>query len=75
MSASLFLFKDLREKIDLKDNLFLDRYAQSVTENGVTINANDSVVHGYGVWRLTEDDFVRILSVSQRNRWKLEMQL
>ena len=58
-------FKDLRKKIDLKDNLFLDRYAQSVTENGETINANDSVVHGYGVWRLTEDDFVRILSVSK----------
>ena len=57
--------KDLREKIDLKDNLFLDRYAQSVTENGETINAVDSVAAGYGVWRLTEDDFVRILSFSR----------
>ena len=65
---SLFLFKDLREKIDLEDNLFLDRYAQSITENGETINADNSTIPGYGVWRLTEDDFVHILSVSkQRN--------
>ena len=65
---SLFLFKDLREKIDLEDNLFLDRYAQSVTENGETINTDNSTIPGYGVWRLTEDDFVHILSVSkQRN--------
>ena len=48
----------------MEDNLFLDRYAQSVTDNGETINANDSVVVGYGVWRLTEDDFVHILSAS-----------
>ena len=46
---SLFLFKDLREKIDLEDNLFLDRYAQSVTENGETINADNSTIPGYGV--------------------------
>ena len=65
MVSLIILLKDLREKIDLKDNLFLDRYAQSVTENGETINVNDTVVPGYGVWRLTEDDFVRILSVSK----------
>ena len=50
--ASVFhIEKDLREKINLKDNLFLDRYAQSVTENGENINANDSISTGYGVWR------------------------
>ena len=59
--------KNLREKIDLEDNLFLDRYAQSVTENGEVINTNDSAVPGYGVWRLTEDDFAHILSISSSN--------
>ena len=60
--------KDLREKINLKDNLFLDRYAQSVTENGEQINTNDSSTIGYGVWRLTEEDFVHILSVSKEKK-------
>ena len=60
----------MRAKIDLKDNLFLDRYAQSVTENGETINANDTVVIGYGVWRLTEEDFVHILSASSEKKLK-----
>ena len=60
----------MREKIDLKDNLFLDRYAQSVTENGEIINANDTNVIGYGVWRLTEEDFVHILSASSEKKLK-----
>ena len=63
-------FNELREKIDLKDNLFLDRYAQSVTENGETINANDTGVTGYGVWRLTEEDFVYILSASRKQNFR-----
>ena len=37
----------------LEDNLFLSRYAQSVTLNGATINANGSSSLGYGTWRLT----------------------
>ena len=65
------LSKDLRENIDLEDNLFLDRYAQSVTENGEVINADDAVVPGYGVWRLTEDDFAGILAASGRTATKL----
>lgn len=60
----------MRKKIDLKDNLFLDRYAQSVTENGKIINANDTVVTGYGVWRLTEEDFVHILSASRKENFR-----
>ena len=69
--CKFLLSKDLRENIDLEDNLFLDRYAQSVTENGEVINADDAVVPGYGVWRLTEDDFVGILAASGRTAAKL----
>ena len=36
----------LRKNIFLKDNLFLDRYAQSVTLNGKTINADGAGVAG-----------------------------
>ena len=60
--------KDLRKNIELKDNLFLDRYAQSVTLNGETINAGGVAAEGYGVWRLTRADYDRILSGKrQRN--------
>ena len=54
--------QDLRKNIDLKDNLFLDRYAQSVTLNGEIINADGVLVEGFGVWRLTRADYERILS-------------
>lgn len=54
--------EDLRKNIDLKDNLFLDRYAQSVTLNGEEINSEDSVVEGFGVWRLTRADFEKIIN-------------
>ena len=37
-----------------------------MTENGEVINADDAVVPGYGVWRLTEDDFAVILAASGR---------
>ena len=77
LNLNLLIFiqssKDLREKINLKDNLFLDRYAQSVTENGEQINTNDSSIIGYGVWRLTEEDFVHILSVSRDNKFKYDV--
>ena len=60
--------KDLRKNIELKDNLFLDRYAQSVTLNGETINADGAAAEGYGAWRLTRADYDRILSGKrQRN--------
>ena len=65
LTAVFHTSKDLRERINLEDNLFLDRYAQSVTENGDTINANSSLETGYGVWRLIEEDFVHILSVTK----------
>ena len=54
--------KDLRKTIDLKDNLFLDRYAQSVTLNGEEINSENSTEEGYGVWRLTRADYEKILN-------------
>ena len=54
--------KDLRKTIDLKDNLFLDRYAQSVTLNGEEINSENATEEGYGVWRLTRADFEKILN-------------
>ena len=37
----------------VEDNLFLSRYAQSVTLNGEIINANNSDSVGYGTWRMT----------------------
>ena len=43
-----------------------------MTENGETINADDAVVPGFGVWRLTEDDFVGILAASGRTATKLD---
>ena len=54
---------ELRERLNLEDNLFLDRYAQSVTDNGETINANETDEIGYGIWRLTETQFEKILAV------------
>ena len=48
--------------------MFLDRYAQSVTLNGEIINAHDSSVEGYGVWRLTKADYGRIIS-GKRQRY------
>ena len=48
----------LREKLNLDDYLFLNRYAQAVTDNGMSINLNSSEEIGFGVWRLTEDDFL-----------------
>ena len=54
--------KDLRHNIDLQDNLFLDRYAQSVTLNGEKINVDGAFIEGFGVWRLTRADYERILS-------------
>ena len=52
----------LRENIKLDDNLFLDRYAKSVTDNGNIINLSKSNETGYGVWRLTATDFGQILN-------------
>ena len=54
---------DLRERLNLEDNLFLNRYAQSVTDNGEKINANETDEIGYGIWRLTETQFEKILPV------------
>ena len=51
----------LRQTLNITDNLFCDRYTQSVTLNGEVINSPDAVERGYGVWRLTENDFKRIL--------------
>ena len=52
----------LRQNLNLDDNLFLNRYAQAVTDNGMSINLNSSEEIGYGVWRLTQDDFLQILA-------------
>ena len=51
----------LRQTLNMTDNLFCDRYAQSVTLNGEVINSSDAAEEGYGVWRLTEKDLKRIL--------------
>ena len=60
--------KELREKIYLDDNLFLDRYAQSVTNNGININLDANAETGYGVWRLTEKDLDQILNTNSVRR-------
>ena len=44
-----------------------------MTENGEQINTNDSSIIGYGVWRLTEEDFVHILSFSKENKFKYDI--
>ena len=51
----------LRQSLNITDNLFCDRYAQSVTLNGEIINSPDAAEKGYGVWRLTERNIKRIL--------------
>ena len=53
--------RKLRKQLNLEDNLFLDRYAQSVTDNGQIVNVNSTGEIGYGIWRLTEDEFDQIL--------------
>ena len=52
---------NLRQSLNITDNLFCDRYAQSVTLNGEVINSPDVAEKGYGVWRLTENNIKRIL--------------
>ena len=52
---------NLRKSLNITDNLFCDRYAQSVTLNGEVINSPDAAEKGYGVWRLTEKEFKMIL--------------
>ena len=45
-----------------------------MTENGEQINTNDSSSPlGYGVWRLTEEDFVHILSFSKEKKFKYDI--
>ena len=51
----------LRQSLNINDNLFCDRYAQSVTLNGNVLNSVGTVERGYGIWRLTETDFKQIL--------------
>ena len=61
--------RNLRERLDLEDNLFLDRYAHSVTNHGEIINKNATVEIGYGIWRLTEVEFDTIfLNKTVKNR-------
>ena len=52
--------RSLRKRLDLEDNLFLDRYAHSVTDHGEIVNVNATVEIGYGIWRLTEVEFDQI---------------
>ena len=58
--------QDLRKNILLQDNLFLDRYAQSVTLYGEIINADGASVPGYGIWRLTRADYEKVLNGKRR---------
>ena len=53
--------RNLRERLNLEENLFLDRYAQSVTDNGEIVNVNSTGEIGYGIWRLTQKEFDQIL--------------
>ena len=46
----------------VEDNLFLNRYARSVTDFGKTINADTSDDVGFGIWRLTEKDLLTVIS-------------
>ena len=61
--------RSLRERLDLEDNLFLDRYAHSVTDHGQIVNVNATEEIGYGIWRLTEVEFDTIfLNITVNNR-------
>lgn len=51
----------LRQSLNMTDNLFCDRYAQSVTLNGNVINSVGAVERGYGVWRLTETNYYQMV--------------
>ena len=63
--------KGLRKSLNLQDNLFLDRYAHSVTNNGEIINQNSTEDIGYGVWRLTKSDFDQILNEKLSNQKRI----
>ena len=63
----LKFYQDLREKIELEDNLFLDRYAEAVTMNGRQINAPDATETGYGIWRLTQRDIEKLIAKPAQN--------
>merc|ERR1712147_136304 len=52
------------QEAGVEDNLFLGRYAQSVTLSGETVNAENSDSIGYGTWRMTDAQFTEILPVT-----------
>ena len=52
------------QEAGVEDNLFLGRYAQSVTLNGETVNAENSDSIGYGTWRMTDAQFTEILPMT-----------
>ena len=60
-------YLDLRKTIELEDNLFLDRYAESVTMNGQQINAPNATEMGYGIWRLTQRDIEKLIAKPAQN--------
>ena len=64
--------QNLRKNIFLQDNLFLDRYAQSVTLNGEIIDADGAGVPGYGIWRLNRADYEKVLNGKRRRFTKTE---
>ena len=51
---------------DLKSKFCFEVYSneiiQAVTANGETINADESTTVGYGVWRLTREQFASLLT-------------
>ena len=64
--------QNLRKNILLQDNLFLDRYAQSVTLNGEIIDTDGASVPGYGIWRLTRADYEKVLNGKRRRFTKTD---
>ena len=59
---------NLANEKGVEHNLFLNRYAESVTDNGNTVNSNDSTSIGYGIWRVTEDQFQEMLTTSKSKK-------
>ena len=52
----------------VEHNLFLNRYPKSVTDNGNTINADNTTTVGYGIWRVTEAQFELMLTSSSSSK-------
>ena len=54
-------------QLKVEENMFLARYAESVTLFGEVVNSDNENELGYGVWRLTQEQIDQMIQNSNDN--------